>query len=73
MAVLRRLGGAQTGGSVESRAAIAELREKVEKDISTGTAAPDTSTPGNIYIRSGGTPGIYAKIDGTWTQVGNVS
>lgn len=57
----------------DDQAAIDELREKVEKDMSTGSAAPSTTTPGNIYFRTGASAGIYYNNDGTWTQVGNVS
>ena len=73
MKVLRRLGRSRTGGSEESKLAIDELAEKVEKDFSTGTEAPDSSTPGKQYARSGANAGYYVKIDNVWVQIGNVS
>jgi len=59
--------------NTDDQLALDELREKMEKDISTGTDAPGNSTPGTQYIRTGGSAGFYVKVGGTWTQVGNVS
>jgi len=73
MSVLRRLGRSRQGGSEESKLAIDELAQKIEGDFSTGTAAPDSTTPGTQYARSGASAGYYVKINGTWVQVGNVS
>ena len=70
--ILRRLGAAQRGGSPESRAALDELREKVEKDEQFGEGVPSVSTAGFTYVRTD-VPSIYYKINGTWTLFGDVS
>jgi len=73
MGVARRIGLSRKLRDNDDQLALDEFREKVEKDMSTGTDAPVTSTPGNVYIRTGASAGVYYKASGTWTQVANVS
>ena len=69
MGVLRRISASEKGGSEQSKAALAELRQKIEKDVGRGTSSPTASTPGNIFYNTGATKEIWVKVEGTWTQI----
>lgn len=54
----------------QTDAAIQEAVDGVTSQLfAHGEDAPDSSTKATVYFRTAGTPGLYAKIDGTWTLI----